>query len=789
MLSRFVIFMRISLNQILVTAVEDEIPGRNAPWVAKFFVAPGARVSWGREKAPMRKISTEEWRELFDLLDTALELPVASRGDWLATLSLPASQSDALRDLMARATDARLPDQMPQFTVNPDDPEHPLAHDTTAPGGTVGPYRLLERLARGGMSSVWIGERTDGLLKRRVAIKLPHLAASMPELAERMARERDILASLEHPGIARLYDAGIAADGRPFLAIELVDGVAVDDYCRAQDCDVATCIGLVLQTARAVEYAHSRHVLHRDIKPPNILVDAAGRVRLLDFGIGKLIGEGLAGAPHDTQFGARAFTPDYSPPEQTHGGTVTGASDIYSLGVVAYQLLCGSLPFPPGERQHKPPRAPSAVAPARKIATDLDTIVLKMLKQDAQERYPAMSAVALDIERFLRGEPILAKPDSLGYRARKFVGRNRRALAAVAATVALAVAVSIALGVRQSRQHEANTTRAIAQAADDIASRGVPRTKPTRDAIAYQEYLTARSLMLRPTEPNLHEILALSRSATTRDPLFANAHALHAGANVLFLDAGFPPPADALRVGTNSARRALEIYPHLPGAYATLGSVAAHRGDWPGATAQFELALKYNDGTGRVGARYAQTVLLSTGRIREALRLFREEFRLTPGHARGAMQVASAASLLAGHEAEASRYVEIALSLGWPADARDVQQVYSILEARAGRTVPSTDAGPDDTFATLMSGMHRYTSSGDLDHAYSVAERWLALSQRTGLSGIPHNAGFWLTEMGPFRADARFAALAARLGFTSFWAATQPADGCTLRPALRCSVE
>jgi serine/threonine protein kinase/tetratricopeptide (TPR) repeat protein len=743
----------------------------------------------GREKVPMRKISAQEWRELFDLLDTALELPDAARTKWLSTLDLPASQGDALRDLMARATDARLPDQLPQFTVNPDDPEHPLEPDVVTAGGVVGPYRLLERLGRGGMSSVWIGERIDGLLKRRVAIKLPHAAASMPELAGRMARERDILASLEHPGIARLYDAGIAVDGRPYLALELVDGVAVDDYCRDRACDIATCVDLVLQTARAVEYAHSRGVLHRDIKPPNILVDAAGRVRLLDFGIAKLIGGEFAGAPLETQFGVRAFTPDYSPPEQTQGGTVTAACDIYSLGVVLYQLLCAALPFPSGEKRRDAARAPSAIAPARRIAGDLDTIVLKMLKQSADERYPTMSAAAADLERFLRGEPILARPDSLWYRARKFTGRNRRMLGAVAGTVGLAIAVSIVVVVRQSRQHEADTTRAIAQAADDIAARGVPTTTPTRDAIAYREYLKARSLMLRPTEANLHEILALSRSATTRDPLFAHAHALHAGANVLFLDIGFPPAADALVEGEKSARRALEIQPHLPGAFATLGSVAAHRGDWSGATVQFELAFAHNDGTGRVRARYAQTVLLSTGRIREALRLFQEEFRLTPGHARGAMQVATAAVLLAGHETEASRYVEIALSLGWPAEAEDVQRVYSIVERRAGRGVPAIEAGAGDTFATLMSEMQRHTALGALDRAHDAGERWLALSRRTGLSGIPHNAGFWLAEMAPFRADARFAALATRMGLSNYWSATQPADGCTLRPALRCSVE
>jgi tRNA A-37 threonylcarbamoyl transferase component Bud32/tetratricopeptide (TPR) repeat protein len=739
----------------------------------------------------MRKISAQEWRELFALLDTALELPDESRGAWLSTLNLPASQFDELRGLIARAREARMPEQLPQFTVNPDDPEHPLALEVAVPGGTVGPYRLLERLGRGGMSTVWIAERSDGLLKRRVAIKLPHLAASMPELSERMARERDILASLEHPGIARLYDAGVADDGRPFLALELVEGAAIDDYCRDHACDAIACVRLVLQTASAVEYAHSRNVLHRDIKPANILVDAGGRTRLLDFGIGKLMGADLAGAPHDTQFGARAFTPDYAPPEQTGGGTVSAASDIYSLGVVLYQLLCGELPFPPGAKRRLEARAPGTIAPARKIAGDLDTIVLKTLKESADERYLTMQALIGDLERFLRGEPVLAKPDTAWYRARKFAVRNRRIFLAVAATVTCAITASVAIVFLQSRQHDVDTERAIAEAADAIAGRGVPRTAPTRDPVAYREYLQARSLMLRPTQPNLVEILALARSATTRDPGFAHAHALLAGANVLFLDIGYPR-ADALALGESSARRALAIEPALPGAYATLGSIAAHRGDWAGATAHFEKAFALNDGTGRVRARYAQTVLVSTGRIREALQLFEDEFRLTPGHARGAMQIATTASMLSGHEAQAIRYVDIALSLGWPSDARDVQEVYSLVARRSDRHHQSAETGLDDaadTFAAQMFAMQWYTARGDLDRAYAASERWVALSERTGLSGIPHNSGFWITEMRGFRADARFAALAARMRLSNYWAATHPADGCTMRPTLRCSVE
>jgi serine/threonine-protein kinase len=163
-------------------------------------------------------------------------------------------------------------------------------------------------LGRGGMSSVWVAERADGLIKRRVALKLPHVSWASPDLAQRMTRERDILASLEHPGIARLYDAGVAEDGRPYLALELVDGKPIDEYCALHDADIQTRVAIGLQAARAVAYAHSRMVVHRDLKPSNILVDAAGQVRLLDFGIGKLLEENPGLGPQATS-SARARTP------------------------------------------------------------------------------------------------------------------------------------------------------------------------------------------------------------------------------------------------------------------------------------------------------------------------------------------------------------------------------------------------------------------------------------------------------------------------------------------------
>ena len=762
----------------------------------------------------MGKISAEDWREVFALLDTALEMPVAARTHWLDTLDQhPPRVTGALRELLARQTADRFLKDLPQFTGSPDLPHVATSPETVEVGSTVGSYRLTGRLGRGGMSSVWVAERIDGMLKRRVAIKLPHVSWAMPEAAARMTRERDLLASLEHPGIARLYDAGVSSDGRPFLALELVDGQPIDEFCAGRAADIATRVDLALQTARAVAYAHSCSIVHRDLKPSNILVDAAGRVHLLDFGIAKLLDVDAPAASHETQFGGRVFTPDYASPEQVRGDAVTAATDVFSLGVVLSQIL--------GVR-------PGATR------GDLDTIVRKARKESALERYPSMAAFADDLERFLRGEPVLARPDSTWYRLRKFATRNQRLLRAVGAAVAGTVAVGIGIGIYQSREHSAATARALELSADAIAERAIPRSTPTRDVTAYREYLQARSLMLRPTEENLHEIIRLTESATTRDPQFAQAFSLLAGSNVLFLDTGISRP-DALTRGEPAARQALALNPQLPGAYATLGSIAAHRGQWILAEEEFRRAFAIDDLSGRVHARHAQTVFMSSGRLEAAHQEFQAELRLTPAHARGAMQVATALGMLPGHDAEALKFVDIALSLGWPADAEDVRNLYWHTALRAGRHSEAVEYGtlamPDAmrqagggeavrllvealkspaqrekallaldvlagrlhgagtaSFATLMFGINGYAMLGDLDRAFAASEQWLQLSARSGLSGIPHNSGFWLPEMSVFRADRRFEALATRMGLVAYWRKFGAPDHCELRAKLVCSV-
>ncbi|MDE2371789.1 MAG: serine/threonine protein kinase [Burkholderiales bacterium] len=340
-------------------------------------------------------------------------------------------------------------------------PRLPAAGPAVRAGDTVGPYTLLRPLGHGGMGAVWLAERSDGTLKRQVALKLPRLAWDL-HLAERMARERDIASRLEHPNIARLYDAGVDAQGRPYLALAYIDGQAIDDWCAARHCTLRQRLELFLQVVRAVAHAHGRLVVHRDIKPSNVLVDGEGRVHLLDFGIAKLLesaaGHDGAGAADDglTREYGRMLTPRFAPPELLRGEAATVACDVYSLGVLLYELLVGAGPEP-ATGPEAPPVSRRAGDPAlrRALKGDLDAIVAQALRHDPARRYATADAMAQDIERHLAGLPVLARPDSLGYRLGKFVQRNRLACGAgLAVVLALAGGVGVAL-VQQARAREA----------------------------------------------------------------------------------------------------------------------------------------------------------------------------------------------------------------------------------------------------------------------------------------------------------------------------------------------
>ncbi len=399
------------------------------------------------------------------LLDEALPLDAAARRDWLERLSpeyreLAQHLREALLPGDSQAAELKSLSTLPKLGAA--DHDGPVTATGLQSGARMGPYELIGLLGAGGMAEVWLARRADGAFKREVALKLPILTKLRADLEQRFARERDILASLEHPLIARLYDAGIDPTGLPYLAMEYVRGQQLTNWCDAHCLGIPKRLELILQVLEAVQYAHEKQVIHRDLKPSNILVTESGQVRLLDFGVSKLLG--VADDKVQTQLTSiygRALTPDYASPELLHGDSVDARSDIYSVGVLLYEMLTGVRPYrlkgaaSIGVLEHaiatidvKKPSTqcePGASAArnttperlTRQLHGDLDAIVLKALAKEPAERYQSADALADDLRRHLHHEAIRARLDTPGYRLRTFTSRHRTLarLGAVAAVL------------------------------------------------------------------------------------------------------------------------------------------------------------------------------------------------------------------------------------------------------------------------------------------------------------------------------------------------------------------
>lgn len=352
-----------------------------------------------------------------------------------------------------------------------------------------GPYALVRMLGRGGMGAVYLAERVDGEVEQRVAIKFLRYGGDEPAFLDRFHRERQILATLSHPGIARLLDAGHTSDGRPYLAMDYIDGAPIDIY--AAKLDLRTTLELFIQVCEAVSYAHQNLIIHRDIKPSNILVDSAGQPKLLDFGIAKLLEpeEPSAAATMLTRQWGEMLTPEYAAPEQVSGGPITTAIDVYALGVLLFLLLTGQHPLGSAHRSHadllkaitdteapRPSDITARTSPAfgRQFRGDLDTVVAKALKKDPRERYASVAALSDDVRRYLRNEPISARPDTLAYRTAKFVRRNRTVVVLGAAAL-LALIAGVTGTLMQARRARVQRDFAVqllsrAEAVNDLNS-------------------------------------------------------------------------------------------------------------------------------------------------------------------------------------------------------------------------------------------------------------------------------------------------------------------------------
>ncbi|MCB1183587.1 serine/threonine protein kinase [bacterium] len=419
-----------------------------------------------------------------DVFDHAVDLPASARA---AYLDAACAGDDALRAEVEAllAADNRAADGFLAGEADLGDLAAALAAragPAPAAGDQVGAWRLLRELGAGGMGTVHLAERTRGGFAQQVAVKLVRPGLDTDEILARFARERQLLAGLEHPHIARLVDGGRTDDGRPFLVMEHVDGRPIDLYCDHHGLDVAARLRLFLDVCAAVAHAHRHLVVHRDLKPGNVLVTADGVVKLLDFGIAKVL-DADDGAGLQTMTGARLHSPRYASPEQVAGRPVTTAADIYSLGVILYELLTGRSPYPGTDgslvelerlvREHRPippsttgrGRAGAAAVPDRRalagLDADLDAIVLKTLRKEPERRYASVDALAEDVRRHLAGLPVRARPDSWRYRLGKFAQRHRAAVGVGAAALVL-VAAAGTVGFVQTRRAD-QEQRAAAQ--------------------------------------------------------------------------------------------------------------------------------------------------------------------------------------------------------------------------------------------------------------------------------------------------------------------------------------
>ena len=446
--------------------------------------------------------TSQYWATVEEIFHRALTLEGHDRDAYLAT---SCRENEKLRADVQRLLDAD--NQGDEFLDTPivraaDGPDVGPVTATASPGDRAGSYQLTRHLGSGGMGEVWLAQRADGVFSKDVAIKLLRRDLDSGDFRARFESERQLLAMLDHTNIARLLDGGTTDSGRPFLVMEYADGKPLTEFCGEQGLSITQKIALFLDVCAAVQYAHHLLIIHRDLKPENIMVNADGEVKLLDFGIAKLLAEeGNRPAADITAIQRPILTPRYASPEQVRGDVLSTATDVYSLGIVLYQLLTGRLPYnvDAGSASQmersicdteptKPSQAvlleddksgPSAgdgtsdrlrlSEPDRKklqraLRGELDLIILKSLRKDPARRYQSVEQFSEDIRNYLTGMPVLARPESVTYRARKFVARNRVGVVAtslllVVSIVGFAVSTTLFLQSRAARRAEQNERR------------------------------------------------------------------------------------------------------------------------------------------------------------------------------------------------------------------------------------------------------------------------------------------------------------------------------------------
>ncbi|MCU0649866.1 MAG: serine/threonine-protein kinase [Gemmatimonadaceae bacterium] len=445
-------------------------------------------------------IDPARWPEVERILDRVLDQPPEQ---WSATLAAACAHDGLLRDeverlLAARTHSAPLLDRglgpLAATVVEAIDNADPLL------GQRLGVWRLRRELGRGGMSRVYLGEREGGTFTQVAAVKVLRAGLDQPVDILRFERERQILASLAHPYIARLLDGGVTPDGRPFLVLEYVDGVPLTTWCESHGLDVRARVRLLLTVAEAIDAAHRRLVVHRDLKPSNILVDADGRPRLLDFGVARILASEETGT--DTATRQQWLSPAYAAPEQFRGGSVTTATDVYQLGAVLYEVLSGRRPFDPDAerlRVRVPDDEPPPPSQFRaSLAGDLDAIIRMAMRVDPDARYASVAALAADLQRYLDSDAVLARQGDRRYRWRRSLRRRAVPLAVAGVATLVTVAWTTTLAVQNRRIERALDDATAERARAEQVSRFLVRLfEPNDPRGGVQDTVTARTLLAR----------------------------------------------------------------------------------------------------------------------------------------------------------------------------------------------------------------------------------------------------------------------------------------------------
>jgi len=591
-------------------------------------------------------MTNDDWSLLKRVFEEALTRGAEGRAAWLeeACAGRPEVRAEVQSLLAAQ-------DEAGDFLERPALADVPPGWE---PGGTngswigrrLGPYRLVADVGRGGMGAVFLAERDDDQFRKQVAIKIIGTGATSPEMLRRFLAERQILATLEHPNIARLLDGGIAAGDMPYMVMEYIHGLPITEHCEKNRLGIRERLELFRTVCRAVHFAHQHLVVHRDLKPGNILVTADGTPVLLDFGIAKIL-DPLTPRGATTRL-FRPFTPGYASPEQLRGAPATTATDVYSLGVILYELLAGSPPYqleelPPDEALRLveiPPQKPSARRPDGRLpfADDLDLVTLKAMRKEPAERYGSAQELADDVTRYLEGMPVLARRGSLRYVLRKLVARHKVAVAALATGAVLVATGVTAVGweahvanrERAQSQHRFNELRGLASFMifdlhDEIAR--LPGSTEVRkklvvhaleylDSLARESagdarlqselaaaYISLGDVQGRPSAPNLGDPAGAQASYGKALGLAGRASALQPGNDsgmrqqaFVFLRLGeLQGYAGSPRDARDNVQRALHILQARAG---RAGAVAGARADLATAYLTMFLLIRPNDREG-----------------------------------------------------------------------------------------------------------------------------------------------------------------------------------------------